>query len=277
MNKVALITGSTDGIGKATAIALAKQGYTIHVLGRNEERGATTLNELKEIAPDRNHKLYIADLATVKTNNEFLDKYLAENKKLDILILNALAYTKEVLKTEDGIETTFAVGHVSRYIFTIRLEELLQKSEDPRVVHIGEGFRGGKVPYDQLKEPTFGRNKAVYFSYRAEGYFVYFVNEKTSITTPHEFYYPGFVSTKQSKELSSIILWVSSLVGILIEPEKAGEVLATHIKETKAEDVTGKYFTMLKNPKTMKIMSESSAAFDELIAFDKEITGLSIS
>jgi NAD(P)-dependent dehydrogenase (short-subunit alcohol dehydrogenase family) len=72
MKKIALITGSTDGIGKATAIELAKVGYTVHIHGLNAERGRKVLETLRHINANKDHKLFLVDLSTINFNKQFL-------------------------------------------------------------------------------------------------------------------------------------------------------------------------------------------------------------
>lgn len=274
MKKTALITGSTDGIGKATAIELAKVGYTVHIHGLNAARGKKVLETLRHIDSNKEHKLFLVDLSTINSNKQFLQEYTKQHERLDLLILNALAMPKEIETTEDGIEKTFAVGFVSRYMFSLALNSLLTKGENARVIHIGEGSRAGNINYEKLKNPDYGAIKATYFSYVADGYFTYFVNKLTQIKTPHEYYHPGLVNTRQVKEIPFLIRGISKLSGLLIEPEESGELLAKHILSTTSNDVAGTYYSLGKLKKHSKKLKKTESVYRELISFSEKITGL---
>jgi len=136
--KTALITGATHGIGRALAISLAKRGYEIHVVGRNASSGEAVLNKLKEVNPKGEHRLFLLDLASIKSNKEFLKEYTVKYKKLDLLVLNANPLPKNLKITEEGHDEIFGVGYLSRYMFSIELNDLLSKSDISRVMHMGD-------------------------------------------------------------------------------------------------------------------------------------------
>lgn len=276
MSKIALMTESTDGLGKIIAFELASVGYTMHLLGRNARKGNEVLEKIRTKWPDREHQFFLVNLATVKSNKDFLKYYTKQYNKLDLLILNASAIPKKIRTTEDGIEQTFAVGYLSRYIFSLLLNPLLERGANARVVHIGEGSYTGNIPYEQLNKPKFGKLKATYYAYIADGYFTYFVNKLTAINTPHEYYHLGFVNTLQTKKISYFIRKFGDWFGYFIASEEAGKLFLQHIMLTKAKEVAGKYYSMGKLKNHSKKLKNAEAAFKELITFSEKITNATI-
>ena len=271
-----MITGSTDGIGKATVIELAKVGYTIHIHGLSAKKGKGVLETVKDIDPNKEHKLFLVDLSIVDFNKKFLQEYTEQYEKLDLLILNALSWSKKIETTQDGIERTFATGFISRYMFSLALNSLLGKGKDARVIHIGGGSRAGNINYEKLKDPDYGIVKATYFSYIADGYFTYFVNQLSKIKVSHEYFYPGFVNTAQVKQIPFVIREISKLLGLLIEPAEAGQLLVKHILSTSSNEVAGKYYHMGKLKKDSEKLKKAESAYQELMSFSEQITGFDI-
>ena len=120
MGRTAMVTGATDGIGRATAIELAKREFTVHLLGRNEERGQETLGQLEQISPARPHKLYLYDLGSMRENRRFLEEYTKCHSRLALLILNANARKRKTTVTADRVEGHLCCGllikvYVCRY------------------------------------------------------------------------------------------------------------------------------------------------------------------
>jgi len=284
MDKTVLITGSTDGIGKMTALEMAKKDYTIHVHGRNEKRGRQVLQKLKKINSEKNHKFYKADLSSIQSNIDFLNRYSQENKSLDLLILNALAVPNKILVTEDKLELTFAVGFISRYIFSIKLKSLLLAGEDSRVIHMGEGYRANKIDISKIydikpsnKETSiWDKFKYNNIAYVADGILTYHINQNTKNDIAHEYYHPGFVNTKQVKEAPRFIKILGKLFTPLIEPEKSAEFLTKHVIKTTSREVDRNYYSMGKLKKTPSKMKNSHSIFTELMNFSKRITNLEL-
>lgn len=274
MNKTALITGSTDGIGQATAFELAKKGWTIHVLGRNQARGEETLRHLQELHPTGEHKLFLVDLASIQRCKQFLEEYTKEYEQLDLLLLNALALKKGTL-TEDGIDTIFAVGCVSRYIFSIELSPLLLRAEG-RVMHIGNAERLSSIDYEAVVSDKLGILKATSVSYAGSALLAYHLAQLQKTQVPHEIMWPGNVRTKQFPGSSFLPKFIFRLLGVL-EPEESGRRIAEHITSTTASEVSGKFYDTGKEKSIHKQILTGQDTFEELVRFCEQKTGMTLS
>jgi len=88
-DKVVLVTGAASGIGMEAARVLAKYGATVYVHGRNEARAEETIKLIRESVPDAKLRPFVAELTSLKSIKTAVDKFLAENVPLHILINNA--------------------------------------------------------------------------------------------------------------------------------------------------------------------------------------------
>jgi NAD(P)-dependent dehydrogenase (short-subunit alcohol dehydrogenase family) len=116
-----LVTGSTDGIGMATALALAARGAAVIVHGRNRERAeaaahAITAQTAGQGAPPA--RAEIADLASLDEVRALGRRLVAAETPMDVLINNAGVFEKQGGVTRDGFETTFAVNHLAPVLLT---------------------------------------------------------------------------------------------------------------------------------------------------------------
>jgi NAD(P)-dependent dehydrogenase (short-subunit alcohol dehydrogenase family) len=129
----ALITGATDGLGRAVARDLAAQGWTILVHGRSRERAQETLDEVP------GGRAYIADLSSLADVRRLADEVLAREERLDVLVNNAGIGSAEGegrQESADGYELTFAVNYLSHFLLTLRLLDLLKRSAPARIVNV---------------------------------------------------------------------------------------------------------------------------------------------
>lgn len=135
--KTILITGSTDGIGKLVAIKLAKEGYEIIVHGRNANKVANTISEIKEQSENDTISGFVSDLSDFKSIEKMALEISEKFSKIDVLINNAGVFITNVLSTnKDGLDLRFAVNYFAPYILTNGLLPILKNSSAPRVINL---------------------------------------------------------------------------------------------------------------------------------------------
>jgi NAD(P)-dependent dehydrogenase (short-subunit alcohol dehydrogenase family) len=133
---IILVTGSTDGIGKATARELASRGAEVVVHGRNKQKGNDVRKELAEITGNKKPDLLIADLSNRDQIRQMADNIISRYTRLDVLINNAGTFEKKRRLTENGVEMTFAVNYLAPFLLTRLLLPLLKTSVPSRIVTV---------------------------------------------------------------------------------------------------------------------------------------------
>ncbi len=144
-----LITGATSGLGRELAQALAKQGATILLHGRDSERSWQTVREIRETTGNQRIQFYRADLSSLAEVQELARQIIAGVTRLDVLVNNAgVGFGKDASKREvsqDGHELRFAVNYLAPYLLTVRLIPLLEASSPARIVNVASV---GQAPLD---------------------------------------------------------------------------------------------------------------------------------
>jgi len=114
--KICMITGANSGIGKTTAIGLAKMGATIVMICRNKERGEQALNDIRRKSNNESVYLMLADLSSQKAIHQLVKDFKEKHQNLHVLINNAGVNLSKRILTEDGIETTLAVNYLAPFL-----------------------------------------------------------------------------------------------------------------------------------------------------------------
>ena len=135
-NRTVLVTGATDGIGKETALQLARMGANVLIHGRNEDKGAKVLEELKLNAGEGKFSFYKADFSSLAEVKHMADEIKRNQAKLHVLINNAGNLYKERKISADGYEMTFAVNYLAPFLLTQLLLDLLKLSAPARIVNV---------------------------------------------------------------------------------------------------------------------------------------------
>jgi NAD(P)-dependent dehydrogenase (short-subunit alcohol dehydrogenase family) len=139
MSQTILVTGATDGLGRALAGELAATGATLLLHGRDDAR-------LRAVADELGGKSYRADLASLEEVRELARRIEGENDRLDVLVNNAGIGTAGArAESRDGYELRFAVNYLAGFLLTRLLEPLLVRSTPARIVNVSSA---GQAPLD---------------------------------------------------------------------------------------------------------------------------------
>lgn len=153
--KIILITGSTDGIGRQTALELAKEQHEIIVHGRNAERGSKVVADLQKISGNENIHYLNADLSQFEEINKLAGEVRKKFSHLDVLINNAGVFETEEIILPNGLERTFMVNHISYFSLTLQLLDLLKNSDEARIVNVSSMAQAGTIDFDNLQSEKY--------------------------------------------------------------------------------------------------------------------------
>jgi NAD(P)-dependent dehydrogenase (short-subunit alcohol dehydrogenase family) len=151
LGKTCLITGATNGIGRVTAVELARMGAELFLLYRNQARADETLADIRHRTGNENVHLIRADLESQQQIRAAAAGFLATGKPLHVLINNAGLGNTKRLMTDDGIEMVFAVNHLAYFLLTMLLLDRIKESAPARIVNVAsEAHRFGTINFDDL-------------------------------------------------------------------------------------------------------------------------------
>ncbi|KAM8903868.1 DHRS-12_like_SDR_c-like domain-containing protein [Spinachia spinachia] len=134
-----MITGANSGIGKATAMAIAKKGGTIHMVCRNKDKAEEARADIVKESGNKEVYVHILDLTETRKVAEFAEAFKRKYKALNVLINNAGAIMSQRDVNAEGLEKSFASNVLGVYILTKGLIPLMEKSADPRVITVSSG------------------------------------------------------------------------------------------------------------------------------------------
>lgn len=210
--KICLVTGGNSGIGKATAVELAKMGATVVIVSRDKEKGETAVADIVAKSGNKNVELIQADLSSQDSIHKLAEEFKARHNKLHILINNAGVYLTKRTITPDGFESTFAVNHLGPFLLTSLLIEILKSSAPSRIVNVSsDAHNGAKMDFDDLQaEKRFSGWQAYGQSKLAMILFTHELAKKlegTGVTVNSA--HPGVVRTHFAKNNGGLSRWGS--------------------------------------------------------------------
>jgi NAD(P)-dependent dehydrogenase (short-subunit alcohol dehydrogenase family) len=139
--RIVMVTGSTDGLGREVARRLAAQGDHVIVHGRNAERGRALVDEIAK-GGKGSARFYAADFASLDAVRRLADEITRDYDRLDVLVNNAGVWVqreKGRVISADGHELHFAVNYLAGYLLTHKLLPLLERGRAPRIVNVSSG------------------------------------------------------------------------------------------------------------------------------------------
>ncbi|CAL8312695.1 dehydrogenase/reductase SDR family member 12 isoform X1 [Gadus morhua] len=134
-----MITGANSGIGKETAMAIAKKGGTIHMVCRNKDKAEVARAEIIRESGNPEVHVHILDMSESSQVWEFAENFKRQYPSLNVLINNAGCIVNKREMNSNGLEKNFATNTLGVYILTQSLIPLLLKSRGPRVITVSSG------------------------------------------------------------------------------------------------------------------------------------------
>ncbi len=266
-DKVCVITGGTDGIGKAAALALAAQGAKLLVHGRDPEKGARAIAEIKASSGNPSIEFLQADFSVLADVRRLAAAVLQRTPRVDVLINNAGGiFVKRSLST-DGYEMTFAVNHLAPFLLTSLLVETLKQAGPSRIVTTASNaHRGATIPFDDLQATRKYSPMGVYgVSKLANILFTRALAKRlhgTAVTATC--LHPGFVRTsigRNANDLSPLVKGIFRLMGRFARtPEKGAQTVVYLASSAQVEGASGGYYF------DCKLIQPTPAGQDEVVA-----------
>ncbi len=251
--KVCLVTGATDGIGKVSARVLAELGAKVIIVGRNPEKSAIVLAELRSISGNENIDLLMADLAVMQEVRDLAEQVISRYDRIDVLLNNAGGYFTKHEITSDGLEMTFALNHMSYFLLTNKLMELLKYSAPARIINVSsDAHYGVDMDFENLNgEQEYKALKAYQKSKLANVLFTYELLKKVPGNITVNCLHPGFVATNFGHNNGGFfgpVLKIAQRISA-IDPEEGAKTSIFLCSAPEVKGVSGKYFYKCQ-PKT---------------------------
>ncbi|MGE3150433.1 MAG: SDR family oxidoreductase [Pseudorhodoplanes sp.] len=244
--KVVVITGATSGIGQAAAEALAGMGARIVQIAREAGRGEAALARLQAIAPDLDHRVHHADLSRLAEMKRVGAEIAAAEPRIDVLINNAGAVFGARHVTEDGLERTFALNHLSYFVLTAVLRDRLTGSAPARIVNTASGrHRKGRLDFSDLQSTHYNGFRAYANSKLCNVLFTRALAKRlagTGVTA--NCLHPGFVATRFGDGAGGLTAFGVSLAKRLfaLPVEKGARTLIHLASSPDMEGLSGGYY-----------------------------------
>lgn len=245
--KVCLITGANRGIGRETALGLARLGATVLVVCRTQESAEATRSEISAATGNKHIRAYAADFSSQTEVKALVETIKSQETRLDVLINNAATYNVFRTTTTDGLEATFAVNHLAPFILTNGLLDLIRGSAPARIIMVAsEAHQRVRDPEDWESRNSYSGDHAYNRSKLANIIYGYDLAGRlegtgVSVNSVH----PGNVVTPllQAKFSRWWNSWVWPLIqGFLISPAEGALGPLYLASSPEVEGVTGRYY-----------------------------------
>lgn len=260
-NKVVLITGGTGGIGKATAIGLARLGARIGITGRDRARAEQAAADIRTASGTPAVDAFAADMTSQAEVRRLAVAVLAAYPRLDVLVNNVGGFWAHRHLTADGLERTFALNYLAPFLLTSLLLDRLTSSAPARVVTVSSGAQAmGRIAFDDLQGTRNYSGQRAYSQSKLAS--VMFTNELarrlagTGVTA--NCLHPGVVRTNFGSEDQARFFAVISRVTLpLLKTPAQGAQTAIYLASSPDMDgITGQFFA------NRKLKTANKAAYD---------------
>ncbi|MDQ3811383.1 MAG: SDR family oxidoreductase [Chloroflexota bacterium] len=274
--RVCLVTGATRGIGKATALGLARLGASVVLLARNAERGTRACDDVRRASGNANVSLVVADLASFASIRAAAANIAERYPAVHVLVNNAGVNLARRTVSADGFEMTFAINHLAPFLLTNLLLPVLRAGVPSRIVNVTSKFeRFGRIRFNDLQATRrYGAFRAYTQSKLANVLFTYELAKRlegTGITA--NCLHPGLVATDLMRDYPA---WMRSLwERFLLTPEQGARTAVYLASAPAVSGVTGRYFEREGREARTSRRSYDVATRERLWCVSAALTGMS--
>ena len=255
-DKVVVITGATNGIGKAAALEIAAYQPKLLLTYRNKDLADGLISELKEISPNLSVELIYCDFSAQASIRECAKQIISQQENIDVLVNNAGVVNTEYHETSEGIENTFAVNHLGYFLLTNLLLDSMKGSNETRIINVSSAAHSfvKDMNWDDINfKKDFGRGMHVYGQSKLANLLftrhlaIKLSTNNISVNAIH----PGGVNTSLGSQNKA---WYSKPLRMMLRPffrsPLKGAASVVYLATKDDDGVTGEYFVDCKIAKS---------------------------
>ena len=276
--EVALVTGGTDGIGEATATGLARRGATVVIVGSTAQKGRDAATRIATETGNANVEFLRADLSLMSEGRRLADRFRTDYDRLDMLVHSAGVIHGTRIETDEGLEASFAINYLSRFLLTTLLIDRLKASAPSTVVNIA--YAGGnsvdKLRFNDLQgTDTFSGKRALDQAQVANDLFSLELADRLEGTgVSANVVNPGLVDTDIRQQGAP---WYIRMVDYVLwflkrTPEEAAETPIYLAADPEGRGVTGRFFGPNCEEKSVPQDLQDSGIRERLWQVSEELT-----
>lgn len=257
-NRTCAITGANGGIGKATAIEMAKQGYEVILIVRDTDKSRKAFEEIKTKSGSDSISMFYADLASFISIRNAANEIKKQYSTIDILINNAGLITKKQTISVDGFELTLAVNYLAPFLLTNLLLPNINK-KGGRIINLSsEIYKRGTI--DENKLSNFEKYNAEKVYADSKMLINYFTNELAKRLADENIVvncvHPGVVGTDVFREYPK---WFNNILNLFIsKPSDGAKPVVELATIPEPEKISGKYFMKMKETPMIEVLNDKN-------------------
>lgn len=269
-DKVILITGATDGLGKELARDMAREGAQLILHGRNEKKGQNVIREIKDDTGNSNLEYYNADFNSLVAMKKLAERVTTDYDRLDVLVNNAgIGFGKPGSgreESEDGYELRFQVNYLSTFVMTMKLLPLLRDSEAGRIVNVASLGQRALDFDDLMLEDHYDGRRAYSQSKLAQIMFTFELAERLDDPTPT-------VNALHPATFMNTNMVVNAGINPTSSVETGKEAVKYLVESPELSDTTGAFFSG-RRPASPDSQAYDKEARERLWEISLEMTGV---
>jgi len=262
--KTVLITGATNGIGEAATLELAKRAAHVVIVGRNQAKTQHVLQQIKDASGNPAVDSLLADLSSIAQVRQLAQAFRQNHSHLHVLINNAGGIFASRMVTAEGYERTFALNHLSYFLLTNLLLDMLKQDAPARIINVASrAHEGSELNFDDLQNERtypFGGYRAYGQSKLANIFFTYELARRlanTGITVNGV--HPGTVATGFGMNNGGAMkLGMQIFHQFALTPMQGADTVVYLASSPDVEGINGKYWTLRKQ------VQSSPESYDEV-------------